>query len=47
MSPLIGTDHAGQHLHQRRFAGAVLADHGVDGAGSTSRFMSSNATTPP
>ena len=24
---------AGQHLHQRRLAGAVLADHGVDLAG--------------
>ena len=25
-------DDAGEHLHQRRLAGAVLADHGVDGA---------------
>ena len=25
-------DHAGEHLHQRRFAGAVFADHGVDRA---------------
>ena len=28
----VGPDHARQHLHQGRFAGAVLADHRMDGA---------------
>ena len=32
-APGIGADHAGQNLHQRGFAGAVLAHHRVDGAG--------------
>ena len=37
MVPLIRADDAGQHLHQRRFAGAVLADHGMDGAAARPR----------
>ena len=35
-----------QDVHQRRLAGAVLAEQGVDLAGRTSRSMLSFATTP-
>ena len=45
---LVRRDHAGHDLDQRRLAGAVLAEDGVDAAGlrrSSSAF--SSARTPP
>ena len=43
---LVGLLHAVEDLHQRRLAGAVLADEGVDGAGRMVMLMSWLATTP-
>ena len=45
---LVGRDHAGHDLDQRRLAGAVLAEHRVDAAGLDRRGRPlSSARTPP
>ena len=43
----VGPDGPAQHLHQRRFAGAVLADQRVDLAGRSSRSTPANACVEP
>ena len=43
----IGLVHAGQQLHQRRLAGAVLAGEGVDRAGVATGFTSCSAAVEP
>ena len=44
---LVGLDDAGQDLHERRLAGAVLADERVHGARVDARLISATAWTPP
>ena len=45
---LVGLDDPGQDLHERRLAGAVLADERVNGARIGSReLISASAWTPP
>ena len=43
----VGLQQAEQDVHQRRLAGAILADDGVDFAPSTARSMPSLATNAP
>ena len=44
---LVGLDDPREDLDQRRLAGAVLADEGVDRPGRMAKLTSSTACTPP
>ena len=43
----VGGERAGDDLHERRLAGAVLAQQGVHGAGADREVRAASATTPP
>ncbi len=44
---LVGLDDAGEDLHERRLAGAVLADERVHRPGVDPKLTSATAWTPP